>query len=104
MASSVCWRGRPAREPPVRMAKRWSSRASSSVSDMTRSRAAPSSMASGMPSSRRQMRPATSAVGRSQASRTPWRSARSVNSRTASVSLIVSGSSPSAGVPIDGTR
>ena len=70
----------------------------------TRSRAAASSKASGMPSSRRHIRPTTCAVGPSQASGTPCAAARSASSRTASLARIVPGSSPSAGVRMDGTR
>ena len=71
---------------------------------MTRRRAAASSMASGMPSSCRQIRPTTEAVRSSQPSVTPCCAARSAKSRTASVAAIASTSSSSAGVSRDGTR
>ena len=104
MASSVCWRGSAAREPPVKREKRWSSRASNSITGMTRRRAAANSMANGMPSSRRQIRPATEVVRSSPASAAPCCAARSVNSRTASELPIACAVSSSAGVSRDGTR
>ena len=104
MARSVCCRASPARDPPVSSANRSSRRASSSSADITRSRAAASSMPSGMPSSRRQIRPASCTARSSQPSGTPWAAARSTSNRTASLAPIASASSPSAGTPSDGTR
>ena len=104
MARSVCCRASPARDPPVSSANRSSRRASSSSGDITRSRAAASSMPSGMPSSRRQIRPASCTARSSQPSGAPWAAARSASSRTASLAPIASASSPSAGTPSDGTR
>ena len=103
MARSVCCRGSAARDPPVSRANRSSSRASSSPAGSTRSRAAASSMASGIPSSRRQIRPATSVVCSSGASGTPCAAARSASSRTASLARIAA-ASPLPGRPSDGTR
>ena len=54
-ARSVCCRGSAVREPPVSRRKRWSSLPLISSTDSERTRAAASSMASGMPSSWQQI-------------------------------------------------
>jgi hypothetical protein len=55
VARSVCWRGIAERLPRVSSAKRRSSRSWTSAIDIERIRAAASSIASGIPSSRRQI-------------------------------------------------
>ena len=54
-ARSVWWRGMTVRLPPVSSRNRSSSRSAICWTDSARTRAAASSMASGMPSSRRQI-------------------------------------------------
>ena len=85
MASrSVCWRAGRSRAPPVSSGSRRSSRASSAAGGSTLTRAAASSIASGRPSSRRQIAATAGGVRRASGrSRARTARARSTNSRTA---------------------
>ena len=55
VARSVRWRSGPVRRPPVSRLRRWPSRSRRSAGVSVLARAAASSMASGMPSRRRQI-------------------------------------------------
>jgi hypothetical protein len=106
VARSVCCRSSAARLPPVSSRNRWSSRACSSASDIERSRAAASSIASGRPSSCRHTDTTSRPADASRTPRSmPCALARLVNSATASLSAAAAGSSsPAAGRESDGTR
>ncbi len=97
----VCCRGTAVRRPPVSSRKRSPRPCSISATDMTLTRAAASSMASGMPSSRRQMATTGPAVDASSTKPGAVAAARSTNSRTDSAEATASMSTPSAsqGVP-----
>ena len=83
MARRVRWRARALRPPPVRSLKRLSSRPFRSASDMAPTRAAAISMASGMPSSLRQIAAMRAAAESSRRKVASWARARSANSWTA---------------------
>ena len=92
-ACSVCWRGTAVRRPPVRRRNRSPRPCAISAADRTLTRAAASSRASGMPSSRRQISTTGAAVVASSRKEGSVVVARSTNSRTASVAATASGSS-----------
>ena len=104
-ARSVRCRGRTARGPPDSSVNRSSSRPAISCGVSARTRAAASSMASGMPSSRRQI--SLTAAAFPAVSAKPGRAcaARSANSRTASAPAASATARPasSAGSPSEGT-
>ncbi len=84
-ACRVCWRGIAVREPPVRRRKRSLSRRAISSADRTLTRAAANSIASGIPSSRRQISTTAGALSGVRENELNTALARSTNSRTASV-------------------
>ena len=97
VARSVWWRSTAVRRPPVRSRKRSSSRRAISAGLIATTRAAASSIASGMPSSRRQISATASASRRLRAKPGRTACARSAKSRTASLATSSSAADPSAG-------
>ena len=104
MLRSVWWRSSAARLPWVRSLNRWSRRDTRSSGDIDRTRAAASSIASGIPSRRRHST-ATAPTLRSVSAKSLFAAlARSANSRTASASdQVVTRRRRPAGTPSDGT-
>jgi hypothetical protein len=96
-ASSVCWRLLRERDAAASSLKRSPRRCAIWAGDIERTRAAASSMASGMPSRRRQMAITSATLAGVTWKSVPASRARSWNSLTAPKRRLSSGSSPGAG-------
>ncbi len=103
MARNVWWRGSAVRLPAVSRLKRSSSLLATCAGVSDRSRAAASSMASGFPSSARQIRMTGSVLTSSRVNPGRTAAARSARSRTDPYSRASAGGTPSGGSGSDGT-